>query len=243
MRIRVATENAVQKPGMAVAEDRRGDDAESGAVLSFGDGPALSLHPDAGTSEPAAALADPAELASLRRASAAIQGDAEAVREVWAEHRRWIAGVLLAHKPKWADLDDLLQDVAMTLVRKVHEVRDPAAVRPWLRTVAMNAAYLAGRKGQRGARAVSLTAEDGALRFEPATPPPAPAAEASAEGARLMTLAGELPDGYREPLLLKAIQGLSYREIGRILGLPETTIETRIARGRRMLRELASKEA
>jgi RNA polymerase sigma-70 factor (ECF subfamily) len=57
-----------------------------------------------------------------------------------------------------------------------------------------------------------------------------------------MALAGELPDGYREPLLLKAIQGLSYREIGRILGLPETTIETRIARGRRMLRELASKE-
>jgi DNA-directed RNA polymerase specialized sigma24 family protein len=32
---------------------------------------------------------------------------------------------------------------------------------------------------------------------------------------------------------------MSYREIGQVLGLPETTIETRIARARRMLREAA----
>jgi DNA-directed RNA polymerase specialized sigma24 family protein len=32
---------------------------------------------------------------------------------------------------------------------------------------------------------------------------------------------------------------MSYREIGRVMGLPETTVETRVARGRRMLRELA----
>jgi RNA polymerase sigma-70 factor (ECF subfamily) len=69
---------------------------------------------------------------------------------------------------------------------------------------------------------------------------PAPTANPDhEEGRRLMELARRLPDGYREPLLLKAVHGLSYREIGRILGLPETTIETRIARGRRQLRELA----
>ncbi len=56
-----------------------------------------------------------------------------------------------------------------------------------------------------------------------------------------MDLASQLPDGYREPLLLKALHDLSYREIGEILDLPETTIETRIARGRRQLRELAAK--
>jgi RNA polymerase sigma-70 factor (ECF subfamily) len=56
-----------------------------------------------------------------------------------------------------------------------------------------------------------------------------------------MKLAFELPDGYREPLLLKAVEGLSYRQIGEIMDLPETTIETRVARGRRMLRDLASR--
>ncbi len=57
-----------------------------------------------------------------------------------------------------------------------------------------------------------------------------------------MELSQQLAEGYREPLLLKAVQGLSYREIGRILGLPETTVETRIARARRQLRELAASE-
>jgi DNA-directed RNA polymerase specialized sigma24 family protein len=52
-------------------------------------------------------------------------------------------------------------------------------------------------------------------------------------------VAKELPDGYREPLLLKCVHGMSYREIGEVMGLPESTIETRIARGRRMLREAA----
>ena len=51
-----------------------------------------------------------------------------------------------------------------------------------------------------------------------------------------------MPDGYREPLILKCVRGMSYRQIGAMMGLPETTIETRIARGRRMLRELAQGE-
>ncbi|MFZ4574651.1 MAG: RNA polymerase sigma factor, partial [Phycisphaerales bacterium] len=57
---------------------------------------------------------------------------------------------------------------------------------------------------------------------------------------RLLRLAEQLPDGYREPLLLKAVQNMSYREIGQLMGLPETTVETRIARARKQLRELAA---
>jgi DNA-directed RNA polymerase specialized sigma24 family protein len=39
---------------------------------------------------------------------------------------------------------------------------------------------------------------------------------------------------------MRCVRGMSYKQIGAVLDLPETTIETRIARGRRMLRELAS---
>jgi len=56
----------------------------------------------------------------------------------------------------------------------------------------------------------------------------------------LMRLAETIPDGYREPLILKALHDMSYREIGVIMGLPETTVETRITRARRMLRDLAA---
>lgn len=178
-------------------------------------------------------------------AAAAIAGDADAVQRLWTLNRRWVAAILLAHKPRWADVEDLLQEVALSMVRKLSEVRDPRAVRPWLRTVAVNIAHAAARSGKRRAGDERLgEAADESHEGRGRDFVQAPEALSEYEHGRLLlTLAGQLPDGYREPLLLKALQDLSYREIGEILDLPETTIETRIARGRRMLRELAAKNA
>ncbi len=175
-------------------------------------------------------------------AKAAVEGDAQSLQLLWNANRRWVAAILLAHKPRWADVEDLLQEVAMSMVRKLGEVRDPRAVRPWLRTVAINVAHAAARSGKRraGDEGLGESSDDyrpGNTRDHQSAPSLLSDGE---QGEILMKLAMQLPDGYREPLLLKALQGLSYREIGEILSLPETTIETRIARGRRMLRELAS---
>lgn len=180
-----------------------------------------------GTGDPAANAAD----VVARLDQGVIEG--EALQDLWRRHRRWVAAILLAHKPRWADLDDLLQEVALAVVRKVGDLRDPRAVRPWLRTVAINAAHAAGRSGLRRSRDTSIVDEPIGAAGDDGRENP------GEEGRQLMALAARLPDGYREPLLLKAVQELSYREIGQILGLPETTIETRIARGRRMLRDLA----
>lgn len=167
---------------------------------------------------------------------AAIRGDPDAIRTVWQRHRRWVAAVLLAHKPPHAELDDLIQEVAMAFVRMIGSLRDEGMLKPWLRTVAINAARAAARRHQRE-RACDV----------PVSASPASAAGADPlgqlvgheEARRLMALAANLPDGYREPLLLKCVRGMSYRQISHIMGLPETTIETRIARGRRLLREWA----
>lgn len=179
--------------------------------------------------------------------SAAIRGDADAVRDLWQEHRRWVAAVILAHKPRETDLEDLLQDVAMTFVRTISKLRDEAMFRPWLRTVAINAARAAGRDTRRrraklGWRVTGDDNQPEAIGGAPAHQgdEPAGVAEGFEESGRLTRLAAQLPDGYREPLILKCVRGMSYRQIGVLMGLPETTIETRIARGRRMLRELAS---
>ena len=48
----------------------------------------------------------------------AINGDRPAMDALWQEHRRWVAAVLLAHKSPQDQLEDLLQDVAMTIVGK-----------------------------------------------------------------------------------------------------------------------------
>jgi RNA polymerase sigma-70 factor (ECF subfamily) len=168
----------------------------------------------------------------------ALGGDSLALRRVWEQHRRWVAAIILAHKPRETDLEDLLQDVAVMLVSKYGDVRDAAAFKPWLRAVAVSIARTRGRR-QRVQR-------DGWLRLVGWAGSGArddrETRSTNKEAARLMELAQRIPDQYREPLLLKAVQGMSYREIGRVMSLPETTVETRIARGRRMLRELSERE-
>lgn len=177
----------------------------------------------------------------LKQVEAAIRGDEAALRDLWRDHRRWVAAVLLANKPRDSDVDDLLQDVATQVVSKIRGLREAGAFKPWLRAVALNVAKTAGRKRSVRVAAVLKLIGGAKADEEPAEGDAPTRYGTEEEGARLMRLSAQLPDGYREPLLMRCVQGMGYREIGAVMGLPETTIETRIARGRRMLREMAEK--
>src|SRR5262245_46013564 len=77
--------------------------------------------------------------------TAAIAGEPSALEALWCSHRGWVAAVLLAHAPQRTDVDDLLQDVAVALVRGIRGLKDEKSLRPWLRTIAVNAARSAAR--------------------------------------------------------------------------------------------------
>ncbi len=162
----------------------------------------------------------------------AMKGDRTAMDALWHEHRRWIAAVLLAHKSPEDQVEDLLQEVAMTIVAKINTLREARFVRAWLRTVAINAA----RASARARRARPKLAP---LAVDPLGPDTVSAA-VDDEARRLMKLSARLADTYREPLMLRALHGMRGRHIAEILDLSEATVETRIARARRMLRELAN---
>jgi len=157
----------------------------------------------------------------------------DSVQALWQTHRRWVAAILLAHKPREAELEDLLQDVAMTIVQNIHTLKDPASIRPWLRTIAVNAARTSGRRVSARKRNLPITGiePDQTISLSPASD------DTLIRGRRALELARALPAGYREPLILRAVRGMSYRQIADTLSLPITTIETRLARARRMLRE------
>lgn len=159
------------------------------------------------------------------------------VRELWQAHRRWVAAILLAHKPREADLEDLLQEVAIRLVRHGDEVEGLASPKNWLRTVAVNVARTHGRKQKVRRRVWARETPEMGMIVDSSSDTMMDRAEIE-EGERALNMARTLPEQYREPLLLRAVRGMSYRQIADVMGVPVTTVETRIVRGRRMLREL-----
>jgi RNA polymerase sigma-70 factor (ECF subfamily) len=167
------------------------------------------------------------------RVARAMAGDRVAMDALWRGHRSLAAAVLMAHLPRNADLQDLLQDVAMKMVSQIHSLKCPAAFRPWLRTVARNVAVSAGR-GRRVRSCQTALPE-----VELADPRYAEdkAQEPVRERLdRLLEIVGSLHVDYREPLLMRCVQGLSQAAIAAALDLPVTTVETRLARARRLLR-------
>ncbi len=165
---------------------------------------------------------------------AAVSGDREAIEALWQEHRRWIAAVLLVHKAAGDQLEDLLQDVAMTLVSKISTLRDVNNIRAWLRMVAVNAARASARR-RRARPRLEFLKDD----VDSDACGGADTTVLDEEAQRVMALAQQLPEAYREPLMLRAVRGMRGQHIASIMGLSEATVETRIARGRRMLRDLS----
>jgi RNA polymerase sigma-70 factor (ECF subfamily) len=167
---------------------------------------------------------DPNEL--VRRAAA---GDRAALETFWREQRRFVAAVLLAHGVLGADLEDLLQEVALSVCEHISNLREPERFRPWLRSIALNRARSAWRREiRRRQHTQPLRPEHGP------TGVPDPSADSHAD--RILEILRKLKPEYGEPLILKALRGFTQSEIAAALELPETTVETRLVRARKLLR-------
>ena len=166
-------------------------------------------------------------------------GDRAAQETLWRANRRWVAAIVLAHRPRYVEVDDLMQDVAIKFVDKLETLRDAGSLRPWLRQIAINACRGAARRSRPTLR---LASSEQAEPHEVGMPVSSDGSGDSTSDVRdsaalVMERAMSLPSEYREPLLMRCLYEMSYQQIGDILELPVTTIETRLARARRMLRE------
>ncbi|MDY7108485.1 MAG: RNA polymerase sigma factor [Planctomycetota bacterium] len=183
----------------------------------------------------------PTEEGLIQRARS---GDRRAQEDLWRAHRRWVAAIILAHRPRAVDVDDLMQEAAVKFLSKLPTLRDPGAFRPWLRRIVINLCRGAARGPKPPLHlADEARVEPGDTSGDRVTPPASPSGPSSQIAARreaarrLLEQAMTLPPEYREPLLLRCVRSLTYQQIGEILELPVTTVETRLARARRMLRD------
>ncbi|MEU7923903.1 sigma-70 family RNA polymerase sigma factor [Micromonospora sp. NPDC049107] len=167
-----------------------------------------------------------AELVTLAQA-----GDAGALGVLLTRHEagmRAVAMSLLGYGP---DAEDAVQDAMVTALRRVGEIRDSAAVGPWLRTVVRNNA----RMTLRAPRPTPVA--DPEWFAHPATDPtPEESLDSGALRDWVWHAIGELSEPDRLVTMLRYFSDASsYDQIAAVCGVPVGTVRSRLSHARRAL--------
>ena len=142
-----------------------------------------------------------------------------------------------------ADAEDVVQDACLRALRAVGSSTITNA-RAWVLTIVHNTAYTWLRKNR---PAAVMTVDDleaveqaqtGSTRDEQT---PEAAVIAQAHSKQLETAIQKLPAPYRAVLVLRDVEGLSYREIAEVTGIAIGTVMSRLARARsRLIAEIGN---
>ncbi len=164
------------------------------------------------------------------------EGRADAYAELVRAYQSRIFSMAYSFTGNRESADDLSQEIFLKAYLALPRFRFGSTFGTWLYRVAVNHLKDFLRKRPK-VKEVSL--ED---VVEPAAAGDALATmEQEREDARRRALVrrelGRLPDKYRIVLTLRDIEGLPYEEIARVLGLSSGTLDSRLHRARKMLRE------
>jgi RNA polymerase sigma-70 factor (ECF subfamily) len=139
----------------------------------------------------------------------------------------------LARSP--ADAEDVVQDAMLRAFKGFDDVRSGDA-RPWLLAIVRNC-FLSGVRARRPTIPLDGEGESGALAVASEGPDPERAAINADEGRRLEAVLANLPDEFREVLVLRELEECSYKDIAEITGVPIGTVMSRLSRARLLLKE------
>jgi RNA polymerase sigma factor (sigma-70 family) len=138
---------------------------------------------------------------------------------------RWLAG-------NNADAEDIVQEACLRALRGLDQYAGGNA-RAWLLAITRNTAFTWLARNR--PKALLVTEDIEALAPADGAPTPEEALIAKADAAAIERSIGALPPPFKETLVLRDINGLSYREIAEITGVPLGTIMSRLARARGLL--------
>ncbi len=185
-------------------------------------------------------MAQPVEQdADLPLVEALVRGEPEALGELMRRHERWVRGVVFGLTGRNDLTDDVVQQVWATVWQQIGTLREPSSWRAWLYR---RATIDAGKAWQRRKRREMPIDEDVPLPAPDRIRPDKEVME-NERRQQIMQAIRSLPPIYREPFVLRHLEGWNYAEIGQVLGLPVDTVETRLVRARRMLRETLQRVA
>jgi RNA polymerase sigma-70 factor, ECF subfamily len=166
--------------------------------------------------------------AAMRRVA---EGDSEALAALFDRHKRRLFAFLYCLVGEQATAEDLVSETFLRLYGARAHYRAGTGFTPWLFAIARNLA-----RGELRRRGVVQRAQQ-RLWQEAQTEPEAWSSDRMEIRTRVRAALARLPEEQRAAIILKEFQGLSYEEIGRVLGCNEAAARARTYRARNTLRE------
>jgi RNA polymerase sigma-70 factor (ECF subfamily) len=140
---------------------------------------------------------------------------------LYAAYWSTVHGIVLA-RARATEVADVVQDVFVTALQRIGDLRDPAAFGSWLATMARRASVDAVRRR----RPTTAVTDDVRITV----PPP------RLEALAVLAAIRELPEAYRETLVLRLVEGLTGPEIAMRTGLAAGSVRVNLHRGMKLLR-------
>ena len=152
---------------------------------------------------------------------AVLAGQREKFATLYEIYSPMVHGLLLARVPR-DEVDDLVQDIFLHALRKLHTLRDAAAFGPWIAMIARNRAMDFYRNSRETVEVTDQMAVE--------KPPTGSAKE-------VLGLIRRLPEAYRETLVLRFVEGMTGPEIAAHTGLTPASVRVNLHRGMKLLRQ------
>jgi RNA polymerase sigma-70 factor (ECF subfamily) len=161
--------------------------------------------------------------------AASQRGDADSFGQLYQRYARLVHGILLA-RVRPTEVEDLVQDVFLRALPRLHNLRDVSRFGAWLAAIARNIAT----DHYRHSHTQPETSGDAS---DPDEQPAKSGFSAGNEAAEILECIRALPEAYRETLILRLVEGMTGPEISERTGLSPGSVRVNLHRGMRQLRE------
>jgi RNA polymerase sigma-70 factor, ECF subfamily len=158
---------------------------------------------------------------------AARLGDRAAFGRLYDRYARLVHGILLAQVPR-DEVDDLVQDVFMTALRRLTTLRETGSFGAWLATIARNRAYDYHR---RTLPEDQLAGEEFEQDIQGGT-----RGDHEGQAGAILDAIRSLSEAYRETLILRLVEGMTGPEIAARTGMTHGSVRVNLHRGMQQLR-------
>jgi len=169
-----------------------------------------------------------------------IRGGEDCFEELVRRYQRPIIGYVYRILNNYDASLDVTQEVFIKVYNSLARYSSDYKFSTWLYRIAHNAAIDYIRRNSVNQQSIETENADGSFQMQIESPRPSPELERERSEWRkeIETVVKCLPVVYRELILLRHAQDLSYDEIAEVTNLPLGTVKNRLFRAREMMREM-----